>query len=58
MLAPSYEKAFHKALQRAAAGDSAGALALFREAAEKDQGDKHSPMTSLPACSAPRLKTT
>lgn len=40
LLAPGYEKAFHKALQRAAAGDSAGALALFREAAEKDPSDK------------------
>jgi tetratricopeptide (TPR) repeat protein len=40
LLAPGYEKAFHKALQHAAAGNSAGALALFREAAEKDSDDK------------------
>ena len=40
LLAPGYEKAFHKALQRAAVGDSAGALALFRESTEKDSSDK------------------
>lgn len=40
LFAAGYEKAFHKALQHAAAGNSAGALALFRQAAEKDSSDK------------------
>jgi tetratricopeptide (TPR) repeat protein len=40
LLAPGYEKAFHKALHRYAAGDTHGALMLFREAAEKDESNK------------------
>lgn len=40
MLAPGYEKAFHKAIHRYAGGDTHGALLLFREAAEKDQSNK------------------
>jgi tetratricopeptide (TPR) repeat protein len=40
MFAPGYEKFFHKALQRYAAGDTHGALMLFREAAEKDESNK------------------
>ena len=40
MFAPGYEKAFHKALHKYVAGDSSGALRLFREAAQKDEGNK------------------
>lgn len=40
MFAPGYEKSFHKALQQYAAGDTHGALMLFREAAEKDESNK------------------
>lgn len=40
MLAPGYEKAFHKAIHKYASEDTTGALTLFREAAEKDQSDK------------------
>ena len=40
LLAPGYEKAFHKAIHRYASGDTHGALLLFREAAEKDQSSK------------------
>ena len=40
MFAPGYEKAFHKALHQYVAGDSSGALRLFREAAQKDESNK------------------
>ena len=40
MTAPGYEKAFHKAVQAYAGGDAAGALMLFRQAAEKDDRNK------------------
>lgn len=40
VLAPGYEKSFHKAIHRYAAGDTHGALMLFREAAEKDEANK------------------
>jgi tetratricopeptide (TPR) repeat protein len=40
LLAPGYEKAFHKALHTYASGDTAGAVALFKESSAKDTGDK------------------
>jgi tetratricopeptide (TPR) repeat protein len=40
LLAPGYEKAFHKAIQLYAGGRTEEALARFREAAEKDQSDR------------------
>ena len=40
MLAPGYEKSFHKAIHRYATGDTHGALMLFREAAKQDEGNK------------------
>jgi tetratricopeptide (TPR) repeat protein len=40
VFAPGYEKAFHKAIHKYARGDTPGALALFREASEKDDSNK------------------
>ena len=38
--APGYEKAFHKAVRSYIAGDTEGALAMFRESAAKDERER------------------
>jgi tetratricopeptide (TPR) repeat protein len=40
LFAPAYEKAFHKAVQTYVGGDLQGAIALFRQSAEKDSSDR------------------
>jgi hypothetical protein len=49
LLAPGYEKAFHKAIHLYANGRTEGALARFREA-RRIRATRRSPTTSLPGC--------